>query len=143
MLRRETLILIACVVLLQAALGAWKLVRPGDWLLARLSSLNPDVVFRIDTTDRLLALTIDDAQPPGVTPGILRVLREHRTRATFFIIGSCAEAHPELVESIRSEGHHLANHLFTDRMSASLSSEEFLEELKRTDMLIQPLGSPR
>ncbi len=138
-----TLILIACVVLLLAALGAWTLVRPSDWLLARVSSLDPDVVFRIDTTERLIALTIDDAPHPEVTPGILRVLREHRTRATFFIIGSYAEAHPELVESIRSDGHELANHLFTDRMSASLSDEEFLEELKRTDRLIQPLGSPR
>jgi peptidoglycan/xylan/chitin deacetylase (PgdA/CDA1 family) len=138
-----TLILIACVVLLLAAFVAWTLIRPSDWLLARLSSLEPRVVYRIDTGERLIALTIDDAPHPEVTPGILRVLREHRTHATFFIIGSHAEAHPELVESIRSEGHELANHLFTDRMSASLSDEEFLEELKRTDRLIQPLGSPR
>ena len=138
-----TLILIACVVLLLAALGAWTLARPSDWVLARVSSLDPDVVFRIDTTERLIALTIDDAPHPEVTPGILRVLREHRTRATFFIIGSHAEAHPELVESIWSDGHELANHLFTDRMSASLSDEEFLDELQRTDRLIQPLGSPR
>jgi peptidoglycan/xylan/chitin deacetylase (PgdA/CDA1 family) len=138
-----TLILFVCLVLLLAALGVWTLVRPSDWLLTRLSSLVPYAVFRIDTTERLIALTIDDAPHPDVTPGILRVLREHRTHATFFIIGSHAEAHPELVESIRSEGHELANHLFTDRMSASLSDEEFVEELQRTDSLIQPLGSPR
>jgi peptidoglycan/xylan/chitin deacetylase (PgdA/CDA1 family) len=138
-----TFILIACVVLLLAALGAWTLVRPSDWLLARVSRLDPDVVLRVDTTKRLIALTIDDAPHPEVTPGILRVLREHRTHATFFIIGSHAEAHRELVESIRSAGHELANHLFTDRMSASLSDEEFVEELQKTDRLIQPLRSPR
>jgi peptidoglycan/xylan/chitin deacetylase (PgdA/CDA1 family) len=138
-----TLILIAGLVLLLAVLGAWTLAHPSDWLLARLSSLDPDVVFRIDTTERLIALTIDDAPHPEVTPGILRVLREHRTRATFFIIGSQAEAHPELVEAIRSAGHELANHLFTDRTSAFLPDEEFLDELKRTDRLIQPLGLPR
>jgi len=138
-----TPIVIACMVLLLAALGAWTLVRPSDWLLARLSSLDSDAVFRMDTTERLIALTIDDAPHPDVTPEILRVLREHGARATFFIIGSHAEAYPELVESIRSEGHELSNHLFTDRTSALLSDEEFLEELKRTDTLIQPLGSPR
>jgi peptidoglycan/xylan/chitin deacetylase (PgdA/CDA1 family) len=138
-----TLILIACVVVLLAAFAAWALIRPSDWLLARLSSLEPGVVYRIDTVERLIALTIDDAPHPEVTPEILRVLREYRTLATFFVIGSHAEAHRELVESIRSDGHELANHLFTDRISASLSDEEFVEELQRTDGLIQPLGSPR
>jgi peptidoglycan/xylan/chitin deacetylase (PgdA/CDA1 family) len=112
-------------------------------LLARVSGLDPDVVFRIDTKEKAIALTIDDAPHPEVTPGILSVLREHGTRATFFIIGSNAEAHPELVDSIRAGGNELANHLFTDRLSASLSEEEFLDELRKTDALIQPLESPR
>ena len=135
--------LIACVVLLVVGVAAWTLIRPSDWLLSRISRLDPEVVFRVGTEERVVALTIDDAPHPDVTPGVLRVLRAHGTRATFFIIGANAEAHPELVDAIRSDGHELANHLFTDRLSASLTDEDFRAELQRTDKLIQPLGSPR
>jgi peptidoglycan/xylan/chitin deacetylase (PgdA/CDA1 family) len=136
-------ILIASVVVLVAVFVAWTLIRPSDWMLSRVSRLNPGVVYRIDTTEHVIALTIDDAPHPDVTPGILRVLGEHGARATFFIIGSNAAAHPELVDSIRAGGNELANHLYTDRLSAQLSDDEFLDELRKTDRLIQPLATPR
>jgi len=142
-MRRVLFIIIVSVLVLAAGFVAWTLIRPSNWVLSRVSRIDPGVVFRVDTPEHVVALTIDDAPHPQVTPGILRVLREHKTKATFFIIGSNAEAHPELVDSIRAGGHELANHLFTDRLSAKLSDEEFLDELRRTDALIQPLGSPR
>ena len=88
-------------------------------------------------------MTIDDAPHPDVTPGLLRELRAAGVHATFFVLGSNAEAYPALVEAIRNDGHELANHLFEDRMSARLSDEEFRQELRRTDSLIGPLDPPR
>jgi peptidoglycan/xylan/chitin deacetylase (PgdA/CDA1 family) len=90
-----------------------------------------------------VALTIDDAPHPDVTPGILRELRTHGAKATFFIIGQHAAAHPDLVQAIRADGHELANHFYTDRMSARLNDVQLADELTRTDALIQPLGAPR
>ena len=142
-LPRMPAILVAVSLLLVAVALAWALLRPPDWLLKRVSTQYPEVVFRVDTDERAIALTIDDAPHPDVTPGLLRELRANGVKATFFIIGSYASAHPELVDSIRAGGHELANHLFTDRMSAGLSNEEFLDELLRTDALIQPTGPPK
>jgi peptidoglycan/xylan/chitin deacetylase (PgdA/CDA1 family) len=98
-------------------------------------------VFFVDTEERAIALTIDDAPHPDVTPEILRLLREHDARATFFVVGSYAESYPELVEAIRSNGHELGNHMYHDRMSSRLGSKEFIDELKRTEKLIHPQGS--
>ena len=142
-MRRVILILIACFLLLAAVVVSWSLIRPSDWIVSRVSRVDPRVVFRVETPEHVIALTIDDGPHPDVTLGILRVLRANETRATFFIIGSNAEAYPELIDSIRADGHELANHLYTDRLSARLSDEEFLDELRRTDALIEPLGSPR
>jgi len=118
-------------------------LKPSDWVLDRASKAYSGVVFRIDTDERAIALTIDDAPHPEVTPGLLRELRAAGAHATFFVLGSNAEQYPELVDSIRAGGHELANHLFNDRMSASLSDDEFVDELLRTDALIRPLDSPK
>ena len=43
---------------------------------------------------RTLAVTFDDGPSPTMTPLVLEVLAAHRARATFFLLGSRAVAHP-------------------------------------------------
>ena len=45
----------------------------------------PAVLVRVETDSLAVALTIDDAPSPEVTPGMLEVLRRHGVRATFFV----------------------------------------------------------
>jgi peptidoglycan/xylan/chitin deacetylase (PgdA/CDA1 family) len=137
---------VAVIVLVLVVIAGYvlkSLIRPSDWVLDTVAGFYPGIVFRVDTTEPVIALTIDDAPHPDVTPGILEVLRRHNARATFFVIGEYAQRYPDLVEAIRSDGHELANHLFTDRMSAGLSDGEFVDELLRTDALIRPGDPPR
>jgi peptidoglycan/xylan/chitin deacetylase (PgdA/CDA1 family) len=136
-------IAVSVAVLIAGGTLLLSVLNPADWMLDEMSEQLPGVVFRIDTAERAIALTIDDAPHPDVTPGLLRVLAAHDARATFFIIGSNAEAHPALIDSIRIGGHELANHFFTDRMSAGLSDEEFVQELRRTEAAIAPLRTPK
>lgn len=138
-----TFLLIVGLVIAALMTVVWTLLHPTDWAVKRVGDFYPGVAFRVTTSERVVALTIDDAPHPDVTPGILRTLREHGARATFFIIGANAAAHPDLLAAIRAEGHELANHLYTDRMSARLPSGEFVDELTRTEALIQPLDSPK
>jgi peptidoglycan/xylan/chitin deacetylase (PgdA/CDA1 family)/glycosyltransferase involved in cell wall biosynthesis len=70
---------------------------------AQTSSMPPGV----------LALTFDDGPDPRWTPQILDVLRRHRAHATFFVLGSKVNAHPELVRRIVDEGHELGVHTYT------------------------------
>jgi len=57
-----------------------------------------------------LALTFDDGPNPETTPELLAALDEVEAKATFFLTGRQAEAHPELVERIREAGHEIASH---------------------------------
>ena len=133
-------LLIVAIVLVVAGVSLWTLLRPSTWVLERAATFFPGVVFRVDTDEPAIALTFDDAPNPHVTPGLLRELKKSGAHATFFVIGSYARKYPELVDSIRAHGHELANHLYTDRMSAGLPDKEFIEELMRTDALIKPKG---
>ena len=60
-----------------------------------------------------VALTFDDGPQPGSTGQILDILAELDVQATFFCVGRNAEAHPDLVRRMRSEGHAVGSHSYT------------------------------
>jgi cellulose synthase/poly-beta-1,6-N-acetylglucosamine synthase-like glycosyltransferase/peptidoglycan/xylan/chitin deacetylase (PgdA/CDA1 family) len=60
-----------------------------------------------------VALTFDDGPDPVWTPRILDVLKAHHVHATFFIVGSEAVAHPELVRRIVADGNEIGIHTLT------------------------------
>ena len=57
-----------------------------------------------------IALTFDDGPDPAVTPRVLRVLQQHCLKATFFMVGWYAKAHPELVRAVAADGHVIGTH---------------------------------
>jgi peptidoglycan/xylan/chitin deacetylase (PgdA/CDA1 family) len=68
------------------------------------------VVTRFRTQRKAVWLTIDDGPHPEDTPQLLKLLKQHNARATFFVIGRQVEKHPELARAILRDGHTLANH---------------------------------
>jgi peptidoglycan-N-acetylglucosamine deacetylase len=85
---------------------AYHLFAPGAQGLVRLHR-------RFTTTRREVWLTIDDGPDPEDTPRILELLAAHGARATFFVIGEKAAAHPGLIRAIRAGGHEVAHHTHT------------------------------
>ncbi len=79
-------------------------------------------VLRIDSNGEVssrrlpadsIALTFDDGPDPNWTPKILDVLARHGAHATFFVIGSEVNDHPDLVRRMVAEGHEVGAHTFT------------------------------
>jgi cellulose synthase/poly-beta-1,6-N-acetylglucosamine synthase-like glycosyltransferase/peptidoglycan/xylan/chitin deacetylase (PgdA/CDA1 family) len=62
---------------------------------------------------RRITLTFDDGPDPKWTPRIADVLRREGVPATFFVVGSQAARHPDLVRRLVREGHEIGNHTFT------------------------------
>ena len=62
---------------------------------------------------RRITLTFDDGPDPKWTPRIADVLHREGVPATFFVVGSQAARHPELVRRLVREGHEIGNHTFT------------------------------
>jgi peptidoglycan/xylan/chitin deacetylase (PgdA/CDA1 family) len=64
-----------------------------------------------DTVDPgCVALTYDDGPHPEITPRLLDVLGQCGARATFFVVGDRAVAHPGLVRRLVEEGHSVGTH---------------------------------
>ena len=59
---------------------------------------------------KLVALTFDDGPSPTTTPVLLDVLTEKDVPATFFMLGTMARNHPEIVRRAARERHEIASH---------------------------------
>ncbi len=112
--------------LLQTSVHAGSSVESGHCKLKR--AIGVSRILEIDTStgprygrvqfkDQLLplkhkevVLTFDDGPLPSVTKSILRTLKRHCTKATFFAVGKMAKAYPELIQRVYDEGHTVGAH---------------------------------
>jgi cellulose synthase/poly-beta-1,6-N-acetylglucosamine synthase-like glycosyltransferase/peptidoglycan/xylan/chitin deacetylase (PgdA/CDA1 family) len=101
------------------------------------------VIRRIGQVPMTLSLTFDDGPDPAYTPEILDILKEKNVKATFFIIGANAEAHPALVQRMLDEGHEVGNHTFTHPNLAETSPEADRLEYNATQRLFEALTGRR
>ena len=60
-----------------------------------------------------VVLTFDDGPEPASTGRVLDALRRECVKATFFLLGRSAVAHPELARRELAEGHTVAHHSFS------------------------------
>jgi len=90
-----------------------------------------------------LALTFDDGPNPAWTPKLLDTLASREVRASFFLLGSFAEAQPQLVERIAAAGHLIGNHSWSHPDLALRSTDRIHEELKRTQETLEQITGRR
>ncbi|MBQ8403642.1 MAG: polysaccharide deacetylase family protein [Clostridia bacterium] len=84
-----------------------------------------------------IALTFDDGPHPYKTLKILDLLDKYGVKATFFIIGSNAEYHPEIVAEEAARGHELANHSYSHAKLSVMTEEEIRGEIELSDKIIE------
>lgn len=83
-----------------------------------------------------IALTFDDGPHPYYTEQLLNGLKERGAKATFFVMGKQAEAHPELVLRMQEEGHLIGNHTYSHIQLGKGNRETFKSELIKTNELL-------
>lgn len=92
--------------------------------------------YRINTTEKVLALTFDDGPNGQYTKALLEVLCRHRVRATFFVVGKNVETFPNLIRTMQADGHCIGNHTYSHRFLSYFSKSVFIKEVQRTQKVI-------
>jgi peptidoglycan/xylan/chitin deacetylase (PgdA/CDA1 family) len=126
---------LALAVLLLVLLPAYLIYKPPKSVISYLQSRNPSVLFQIQTGQKIVALTIDDAPSP-YTREILDILKENDVTATFFVIGNQVPGNENVLADIVRAGHELGNHAMHDEPSISLSSDVLAQEINQVDVII-------
>ncbi len=97
-------------------------------------------IVRLNTDQRVVALTYDDGPNPPYTERLLDVLAKHNVKATFFMIGNRIERHPETVYRVIAEGHQVGNHSYSHPLLGFLPPSYVQRQIDRTDALLRQLG---
>jgi peptidoglycan/xylan/chitin deacetylase (PgdA/CDA1 family) len=117
------------------SLDYWQQRVRGEHLMTR-----EGVLWRGDPSQPAVALTFDDGPDPETTPRILEILKQHRVRATFFVVGTKLKQYPELARRIVEEGHALGCHSYDHQRQTTLTEEQVWRQIRDCQTLARRAG---
>jgi peptidoglycan-N-acetylglucosamine deacetylase len=122
------------LALLGGAVALWQVSK------SRTFQFFGHIVPRVETSQRVVALTFDDGPTRDKTPEVLRLLRERNVRATFFVTGGELEQNMDAGREIVAAGHELGNHSYSHERMVFVTPSYVRREVERTDELIKAAG---
>ncbi|MFF8918099.1 polysaccharide deacetylase family protein [Streptomyces sp. NPDC015032] len=96
--------------------------RPQDRTVAKVAA---DIAHASDRGARGVNITIDDGPDPVWTPQVLQLLKDNGVKATFCMVGTQAQAHPDLVKDVVAAGHRLCDHTISHDTAMDSKSEAY------------------
>jgi len=97
----------------------------------------PLIYHRGDSVTEQVVLSFDDGPDPEWTPLVLDILKAEGAPAVFFVVGSRAVEHPELIRRIVAEGHELGNHSYSHPDLSEATERRTLFELNATQRILE------
>lgn len=88
--------------------------------------------------EKCVALTFDGGPAGKYTRQVLDGLYDRGIRATFVLVGSQMEQHPDLSRRIPEEGHEIAIRGYSRESMRPMSRRAIAEEIARTQALLPP-----
>ena len=88
-----------------------------------------------------VAMTFDDGPHAQNTPRLLDMLKQRNIKATFFVVGECAQEYPAIMKRIVAEGHEIANHSWSHPQLSKMGEGSVTEQLQKThDAILNTTG---
>ncbi|MFI6094584.1 polysaccharide deacetylase family protein [Lentzea sp. NPDC051213] len=122
------------VVALTAAVVLWNVSS------SRTFQFFGELVHRVETTDKVVALTFDDGPDPAGAQQVLDTLARQEVTATFFLMGRDLDKHPELGRKIAEAGHEIGNHTYNHERMVGVTPATVAREIEDTDQKIRATG---
>lgn len=82
---------------------------------------------------KTIYLTFDAGYDNGVLPDILKVLREKKVAATFFVTGDFVNRFTPLLHEIINDGHLVGNHSYGHLPNDQISTSKMMDEIHRLE----------
>lgn len=126
--------LITAVVLLATLYGIWQLSS------ARSFQLFGELIHRVDTNEKVIALTFDDGPSKRYTDQVLAILAAEQVTATFFVTGKETKQNLSQARQLLAAGHQLGNHSYSHPRMLLMSPAAVASEIEQTDAAIRSAG---
>jgi len=129
--RIRILILLVAIVLIMAAricAGAFA---------ARMATSSLKPVSRVETSSKIVAFTFDLTFGESAPGKVLDALASAGAKATFFVAGPYAKAHPDVVRRIVQEGHEIASQGYWHENLSAAEDSRVRESIARTHDILK------
>ena len=73
------------------------------------SSIFGKLIWRVDTSKKIIALTFDDGPNEPFTSQIADVIEQYSGKATFFVVGKNCLRFPGVAKSMQARGHQIGD----------------------------------
>jgi len=104
------------------------------------SATVPDIpVYRVKTSQKVMALTINVVWGTTYVPQLAQILEKAGVPATFMLGGAWAQAHPDLVRQLAQHGNQLGNHGWNHAHPTQLGYDALVADIRRTNETIQSI----
>lgn len=124
---------VALALLSAVPAGAAECPRPGALGVSRVLPVEagPDGLFvgtksypqTLPLEDHEIVLTFDDGPAGKTTDAVLAALAAECVKATFFVVGEMAAAHPDQLRRIAAAGHTIGHHTMTHTVLTTVPFE--------------------
>lgn len=95
-------------------------------------------VCKLNTNEKVVALTYDDGPEPATTLPLLEVLKKYNVKACFFCIGKKAEQFPDIIRQIVDGGHEIGNHSYSHESKFPLyGKRKMKDDLLRAQQVLE------
>ena len=94
-------------------------------------------VYSVERNDNSISITFDCAWGSDDMEKILSVLKKHKCRATFFVLGTWAKDNPAILKKIISDGHEIGNHSYNHAYYTTLTPTQMLEDIEKCNTEIE------
>jgi peptidoglycan-N-acetylglucosamine deacetylase len=122
------------LILILVAVGLFQLSKSRNY------QVFGELIPRVETEKKIVALTFDDGPTKENTDKVLQILKEVDAKATFYLIGGDLEKNLAEGKKIAAAGHEIGNHTYSHQRMV-LKSPSFIEnEIEKTNKLIRATG---
>ncbi|MEQ8198390.1 MAG: LysM peptidoglycan-binding domain-containing protein [Clostridiaceae bacterium] len=108
-------------------------------LSLQASAATSQVVSRVNTASKVIALTFDDGDDGANDLAVLQILSQNNIKATFFFTGQAAESHPDILKQIVANGHEIGNHSYSHPYFTQLSSTQMKDQVNWAETSINSI----
>lgn len=94
-------------------------------------------IYNVDTSSNKVAVTFNCANGTEDIGEILSILDSYGVKATFFLLGSWADAHIDEATKIYEAGHEIGSHSYSHHDMPSMSYEDILLDLQKCNTVLR------
>src|SRR5699024_8791745 len=90
----------------------------------------------------MIVFTFDDRPSHSATVPILNTLKEHKSVATFFLLGNRVSDHGDIVKEMIANGNEIGNHSYNHKQLTTLTPKELEKQIDKTqNAVLEVIGA--